>query len=238
MKQIRESYRVIKKKYAKIGKGTVRLTQSSLILMQAIDPAKDVYKFPVLETDTATAPFPDEIRLNINDEFISYDVAYYLVAEKTWNHTEGGLTSSVKAGNFYFTHAPDELNGQFSLLEKAWDGFLQILVNKISRLEKWDLKKHNYIPRTQFQNSSAGIPSATQPSVDYSDHGTFPMQPMLTLSGAKKNDILVTLLGGAIPSTSTGNWVLPSAGDTIDFKINRLALFFRGMLAQNAAKFQ
>jgi hypothetical protein len=127
------------------------------------------------------------------------------------------------------------LDAQFCRQQNAFLGTLQILVNKISRLERWDLKKHNYVPRTQFQNTSAGIPASTQPSIDYSEHGTYPMQPMLTLSGAKKNDVVVTLVN-SVP-TATGTWT-PSTGGTIAITINKLALLFRGMLAQNAASFQ
>jgi len=200
--------------------------------MQAISSTSDTYKFPVLETDNAVAPLPEEIRLNQNDEFVSYEVAYYVAAE-----TSLEAEAEFAEGKSFFTYAPAELSSAFVALFRAWTGNLQILVNKISRLERWDLKKHNIVPRTQFQNSTAAIPVATFPSMDYSEHGTFPMQPMLTLSGAKKNDIIITLQGGAVPSTTTGAWTLPDAG-VINFAMTHLALFFRGMLAQNAAKFQ
>lgn len=234
MKYIRNSYQVIRKKYRKIKKGTVRLTQSSLLLEKSILATTDTYKFPVLETDpgdNAGGAFVEEIRLNQNDEFVAYEVGYYIVADKT-NSPELAPVS----GRFFFPYAPDELNGDLQVLEDAWLGTLQILVNKISRLERWDLKKHNYIPRTQFQNTSVGIPQATQPSIDYSEHGTYPMQPMLTLSGAKKNDVLISLIH-AIPSGLFSPWA-PAVGAPVFFRFNRLALVFRGMLAQNAASFQ
>jgi hypothetical protein len=236
MKNIRSSFVLIAKKYKERGKGAVRLTQSSLILAQAIDPKKSDYKFPVLTTDNAVAPLPFEIRLDINDEFISYDLGYYLVADKVVARDASPAIVSQPAGHFFFPYAPDELNASMALLEDGWLGTLDILVNKISRLTKWDLKKHNFIPRTQFRSNSVALPGATQPSLDYSDHGTFPMQPMLTLSGAKKNDILISLVT-AIPNTSTGTWTLPDTG-TVIFNVKYLSLIFRGMLAQNAAKFQ
>jgi hypothetical protein len=239
-KNIRYSFELIAKKYAKRGKGSVRLTQSSLLLAQAIDSKKSDYTFPVLTTDNAVPPLPWEIRLNINDEFVSYDLAYYLVAEKTVARTGGDPTPveipSQFAGHFFFSYAPDELDASFALVEDGWLGVLNISVNNINRLTNWDLKKHNFIPRTQFQNSSVGIPSATQPNLDYSDDGTFPMQPMLTLSGAKKN-LITTSLVSAIPSTTTGLWTLPDTG-TVRFDMLYFSLIFRGMLAQNAAKFQ
>lgn len=228
MIQIRNSYKVIYAKYKKLGKKNVRLTQSSLLLVQPISASTDTYTFPVLETDTAIAPQPEEIRLNQNDEFIAYDLGYYVMASMERN--------DVDAGRFFLTYAPMELHGSFAFIQGAWLGKIEILVNKISRLENWDVKKHNIIPRTQFQNSIVAIPTATQPSIRYDEDGMFPMQPMLTLSGAKKNTISLDLVA-AISATATGDWSLPDT-TAITFQANKLALLFRGMLAQNAAKFQ
>lgn len=228
MLQIRNSYKVIAEKYAKLGKKNVRLTQSSLLLVQPIKANTDTYQFPVLETDTAIAPQPEEIRLNQNDEFISYDLAYYVMASMERN--------DVDAGRFFFTYAPMELHGSFALIQGAWLGKLSISVNKITRLENWDMKKHNIIPRTQFQNFDADIPHALQPSIRYDADGVFAMQPMVTLSGAKKNNITLSLVA-AISASATGDWSLTDT-TAITFKADKLALLFRGMLAQNAAKFQ
>lgn len=229
MKIIRASYVAIKKKYDKIGKGKVRLTQSSLILIRPILATTTTYNFPVLETDQGGNPLPDEIRLNQNDEFISYEVGYYVSAT-------GTASGSLLKSPIWLTYAMTELSNKFVQLGNAWYGTLAILVNKISRLERWDLKKHNYVPRTQFKDSSVGLPYATQPNVDYSDHGTFPMQPMLTLSGAKKNDISIALVK-AIDLSSVIDWTLPDASQ-VNIAADRLVLVFRGMLAQNAASFQ
>lgn len=236
MQNIRNSYKAILRRYKKIDKGNVRLTQSSLLLERSINATTDTYRFPVLETDpgdNAGRAFIEEIRLNQNDEFISYEVGYYIVADKT--PTPEYLEADI-FGRFFFTYAPDELGGgAVGALEDAWLGNLQILVNKISRLERWDLKKHNCIPRTQFKSSDPGQVFATQPSIDYEKDGTYQMQPMLTLSGAKKNDVIVSLIH-AIPSDVVMPWTTPV--DDVVFHMKRLALVFRGMLAQNAAKFQ
>jgi len=140
MKQIRASYKVIKGKYRKIGKGNVRLTQSTLQLIRDIDPTTTKYTFPVLETEPAV--LANEIRLNINDELIAYDLAYYVRA--TYE------VAAAFVSTMYFSYAPVELASTFGQVQNAWNGTLSIAVNKISRLENWDLKKHNTIPRTQF----------------------------------------------------------------------------------------
>ncbi len=228
MKGIRNSYKVIIRKYRRIKKGHVRLTQSSLFLVQPIVPTTSRYRFAVLDSDTPV--LAKEIRLNINDEFITYDVAYNVL---------GDLLDPVGVvGNFHHTYAPVELDASFAGIQGAWNGRLSILVNKISRLENWDMKKHNKIQRTQWANASAAVTiiNAAQPSVDFAEDGGVDMQPMLTISGAKKTTIDLEL-DAAIVATATGAWV---STDTTALTITatELAFYFRGMLAQNASVFQ
>ncbi len=229
MKLERESFKVIREKYTKIGKGQVRLTQSTLIFAAAIQANTKTYTFPVLETDNASTAKPYEIRLNMNDEFISYEVGYYVVS------IARDLDDNV-FGYSWWTYAPYELALTAANLLGAWDGKMSIDINNIKRLEKWDLKKHNFVPRTQLKSSFVGSTFATQPSIDFRSDGVATMQPMLTLSGAKKNNINITLsnsVSGAISLLQT----LPD-GQALFNDFKDLALLFRGMLAQNAAKFQ
>lgn len=225
----RRSFNKIKRKYKRIKKANVRLTQSTLLLIQPILATRTVYKFLVLESDTPV--LPAEVRLNINDEFISYEVAYYVLGEL--------LDAGTGVGTLHHSYAPVELDGSFAQLTGAWRATMQILVNKISRLENWDMKKHNVVTRTQWATLADPVAPAyppTQASVDFEDSGAVPMQPMLTLSGAKKNDVIVSL-DGAIAPTSLGAWTVAD-GDVFDISATELAVYFRGMLAQNAAKFQ
>ena len=46
----RINFKTIIAKYAKLGKGNVRLTQSTLYLTKPINPTTTVYNFDVLET--------------------------------------------------------------------------------------------------------------------------------------------------------------------------------------------
>jgi len=226
----RTSFIKIKRAYSKLGMKNVRLTQSSILLARTIVPTTTNYLFPILESDNSVPVLPEEIRLNINDEFISYDVGYYLYGEQS---IEGA--QSTAAGTRWTTYAPAELSSAFAALDDAWIGDLSIEVNKVNYIDKWDLKKHNYVPRTQYSDSVLTALDATQASIDFSIHGTIPMQPMITFSGAKKNTINIELVRSISPVA--GVWVTPDADD-IGVNFNRLALFFRGMLAQNASKFQ
>jgi len=225
---LRQNYAAIKAKYKKIGKNNVRLTQSTLILIQDINASRDSYTFPVLESDTKAVVKPEEIRLNINDEFIANEIGFYIGA----NVTVAGTTKKSKR---LFTYAPVELSSDYMKTENAYTGQLQILVNKISFVEKWDMKKHNFIPRTQFGISSVAIPVATQASIDFSANGMYPLQPNITISGAKKNDIIYSLPAAVAPST--GTWTTPDAAEQI-MAIAEFWLVFRGLLGQNASKFQ
>ena len=97
------------------------------------------------------------------------------------------------------------------------------------------MKKHNCVTRTQWGQDLA-TENAFQPSNDFEQDGALVMQPMLTLSGAKKNDVVITL-NAAVAPTAAGAW-LTQDGTTLTITATKLALYFRGMLAQNAAKFQ
>jgi hypothetical protein len=229
MKLERESYKVIREKYTKIGKGNVRLTQSSLIFAQAISANTKTYAFPVLDTDNASTTRPYEIRLNMNDEFISYEVGYYVVSQNR-------DAEDVPLGFGFWTYAPYELALTAASLVGAWDARMSIDINNIKRLENWDMKKHNFVPRTQLKNSFAASLFATIPSIDFSKDGCETMQPMITLSGAKKNNIVITLANSIVGSVSLQQTLPDTNAIFYDFK--ELCLLFRGMLAQNAAKFQ
>ena len=93
----RTNVALIKKKYDAIAKGNVRLTQSSLRLIQPINAAKASYTFPVLENDGAI--LADETRLNINDEFTITSMGIYL--KGTLSEAEGTIKTP-----YYFTFAP------------------------------------------------------------------------------------------------------------------------------------
>jgi hypothetical protein len=224
----RLNYANIISKYKNIGKGAVRLTQSSLYLSKPIVSTQTTYNFDILETQTATQQ-ADEIKLNLNDEFICTTLGLYL---------EGDLQSG--AGNTgikrLFTYAPVELNGaSYSAVENFYNGTFQISVNNIVFLDKWDTRKHEYIPQTQFQNFVAGTSSATTSMQQMSKAGMFPVEPTITLSGAKKNQLTLQLPTSISPVTVS---FTDDAGASVSYRINRVSLLMRGLNAQNGATFQ
>lgn len=221
----RVNYNVIAQKYRNVGKGNVRLTQSSLFLTKPINAAVTTYNFDVLETQTATLQ-NDEIRLNLNDEFIITQIGMYLV---------GNVNGTP--GRILFTSPPFELNTtQADRLTDFYNGAFKIAINNIVYMEKWDTYKHQSIGTTQFQSFQLGV--ATPPAFaenNFAKNGMYGVEPMITLSGAKKNDL--TLQIPAAISAGTFAWTdYTGAPQTIN--IDRVGLLLRGFNAQNGATFQ
>lgn len=224
----RANFTLIRKKYEAIGKGNVRLTPSSIYLTQAISNTKSAYTFDVLENQTGTLQ-PNEIRLNQNDEFIVSHIGVMLEG------TFGALPTSPK---IRFSYAPIELSSQAGAVLDFYNGFLRIGVNNIIFLDKWDTKKCEKNTRTQFQNQALGlaIPSA-HPSNDWSTDTMIALSSLLTLSGAKKNEVTIQLPTAITPVTGVMTYT-DSTGLATVINIDRVGIRFYGLLAQNGAKFQ
>ena len=225
----RINYNTIIAKYRALGKGNVRLTQSSLFLTKDINSQTGTYNFDVLETQTQTLQ-PDEIRLNINDEFIITSLGMYLVAEVSYQPLEQPIKTATKL----LTYAPFENKANVIGVQDFYAGQLQISVNNIVYLDKYDVRKHEFVPRTQFANFLTPN-GATLPSNDYSKNAMFPMEPLLTLSGAKKNQITLTLP----KAISAQSWSFGTDdGTSVIVDITRVGILMRGLNAQNGSVFQ
>jgi len=227
----RINFSLIKAKYDKIGKSNVRLTQSSLFITKDIDPTKSNYDFDVLENQTQTLQ-PDEIRLNINDEFIVTHLGVYLYGTWTAANSAG---DKIGSGNQLLTATPLNLDGATIVSKNLYSGQLKIAVNNIVYLEKWDTRKHEVVSRTQFASQLAATNVATMANNNFEDDAMIAFEPMLTLSGAKKNDISIRLPQSIAPSAAS--WK-DQKGNTITVNITKIALRMYGLNAQNGAKFQ
>lgn len=225
----RVNFKTILNKYSNVGKGNVRLTQSTLILSKPISANTTVYNFDVLESQTQTLQ-GDEIRLNLNDEFIIAELGFYL---------QGSVLDGLRdtGAKVLLTYAPFEQDGvEAAKINNYWNGAFQIAVNNIVYLDKYDVRKSNYIPRTQFANYVAisGAP-ATIPNTDFSANGMNSTEPMLTLSGAKKNNLTLTLPTAIATATIP---FVDNSGATLSVVIDRVVCIARGLNAQNGASFQ
>lgn len=229
----RDNFRIIKGQYKAMGKSNVRLTQSTLFLTKNIDATVANYEFDVLENQTQSI-LPDELRLNQNDEFTVTDLGVYLYGEWT--------NGQAKKGFQLMTYAPIELGSDGLLVKNLYAGQLKIAVNNIVYTEKWDLRKHEITPNTQFANQEAIIAgvanagfSATAPSLNYKYDAMETLAPLIVLSGAKKNDLTIRLPQAIAPASLI---FVNAAGESITINITRIAIRMYGLLGQNAAKFQ
>lgn len=226
----RINYATIIAKYQKVNKGNVRLTQSSLFLSKPISATTTVYNFDVLESQTQTL-IGDEIRLNLNDEYVITQIGFYLQAS-VLNAT--GVDTGAKVLLTYAPFEQDSVNA--SKINNFYNGAFQISVNNIVYLDKYDVLKSKYVPRTQFANYNAvtGTPS-TQAMVDFSKDGLYITEPLLTLSGAKKNTLTLTLPTAISPATFN---VSDNLGVKYTLSVDRVVARFEGLNAQNGASFQ
>jgi hypothetical protein len=228
----RVNFKTILGKYSNVGKGNVRLTQSTLILSKPISATSTVYNFDVLESQTQTL-VGDEIRLNLNDEFIIAELGFYLQASII---NDALVDTGAKV---LLSYAPFEQdNQQASRINNFWNGSFQIAVNNIVYLDKYDVRKSNYVSRTQFSNfvsGPGGIIPSTIPSIDFSTNGMNSTEPMLTLSGAKKNNLTLTLP----TAINIANFVIDdNQGNSYTVRVDRVVCIARGLNAQNGASFQ
>lgn len=229
----RFDYEKIKKSLVEIGKGNARLTQSALVLIQDISSTKTVYNFPVLENDNATGIKPQEIRLNQNDSFIGTSLGVYLLARQI-----ASREPVTYSGDYiYLTHTPYNQNEATLFCQALYDGYLRVSINNINFVDKYDLRKHEKVQKTQFQNVGAvNKTGASFSNTDLNDDGVYSIAPMITLEGSKKNQLDVVL---PYAMTSGAQFsVTDNAGNKTFYGITSIALVWRGLLAQNSSQFQ
>lgn len=225
----RINFKTIIAKYARLGKANVRLTQSSLYLTKPINPATTVYNFDVLETQTATLS-GDETRLNLNDEFIVASMSMGI--ECSVKLAEGFDTGA----KFLLTYAPFEQDtAAAATISSFYDGNLQISVNNVVYLDKYDVRRSQVSPTTEFSNAVAAGVTASIPSVDWSKDSFYGNEPLLTLAGSKKNQIQITLPRAI---SSTPFLLQDNSGNKVIITPTRVFWFARGLNAQNASVFQ
>lgn len=230
MRRLRGDFARIHRKYEQLGKGNVRLAQSSLVLSQAISNNKTTYQFSVLENDPINGFYP-ETRLNINDEFVATDLGIFL-GGKIEYPTGAPFIRSAPA---LFTTSFMEMDRASVASEILYSGYFRFGVNNINYVDKWDIKKHEYRGVTQVESFNAVQPKATFPNIAFESAAMMPCTPTLTLSGAKKNELSIVL---PTPMDGSNVAVLDQNGEQQNLLITDIVIFMRGFLAQNASKFQ
>ena len=230
----RQNYSILKAKYDKVNKGNARITQSSLFLTKPISSSVTSYTFDVLETQTQSLT-NDQIRLNLNDEFNITEIGLYLVGY-VGKRGEEGFVENTKI----FTYSPYHLDYVEAVkLQNFYAGTFKIAINNIVFMEKWDTAKHEFVTRTQINPYKVGVDAtpvmAVENSQNLSRDGIYPLANIITLSGAKKNDLTINLPTAI--SSATFPYVDSQAVST-SITIDRVGVLLRGFNSQNSASFQ
>ena len=228
----RNKFQQVQRKLKAEGQGKKRLSQSTLQLIQPIRANISTYSFPILvnEANNGIQPQNDEVRLNLNDEFVATSMGVFLVAK-----VFTGVSPTVNDPNVFLTSPPIQNDSLQIPALNLYDGNIEISRNNIVYITNWDVRKHQYIAQSQLGN----FVSPTQAQQDQQRSlidGFVSLQPSITFSGATKTNIVLNLIN-AIPVLPIYS-IVDNQGATINYQITRLGVFFRGLLAQNTSKFQ
>lgn len=204
------AFQRVRKQYRRRGKSPI-ITQSFLRLEADITTTSTLYEFPVLENQGGSVlEKPTEVRLNINDAFHCEEFAFYLTSP----------VSATASDYRVMSYPNDTVLGaaNFQQYFNLYNAYMQISVNNVMILPKYDLLKHYCINQTQQIAAAAPFDQ-----LDARIDGTYYINPNIMFSGSKKNTVQI---------------VLPQSVGTIPDAFTRMVLIFRGALAQNASAFQ
>ena len=189
------------------------LTYSTLRLELPISATVTEMIFPVLDgvvAPGAASQFPNEIRLQQNDNF-HIDTCFIgmtqLVAATDTNYRIKTYPNEVELG-------AANVNDYFNF----YNGRMKINVNQVDVLTNWDVEKHLVIPQTQRLSVAA---NTNRDQYDAQADGVVEMRPSIMLSGAYTNTVTINL-NAAVATALAGG-------------LTRAVIIFRGLRAQNAA---
>jgi hypothetical protein len=149
-----------------------------------------------------------EIRLNQQDTFVPTELKFFTC-----------LPSADDASNFKLNtyEAPWLYSAAMvAQLPALYNGTLEILINKTTKLTNWDLWRHYYAPQTQ-QTAPLGAGSPVD-QVNGADDGFYPMEPYVLFIGSQ----------GIVMNIN-----LQNAMTTVDSHA-RCGFIYRGVLGQNS----
>lgn len=231
VQQLRKDFENLQAKFK--GKN---IAASSLFFTADIDSQKQSYLFSVLENDAKLPQKPDEIRLNQNDVFVFNQIAVGFVADLQII----GASNLPEFGRSVFLQKVPYVVNQANLRAyKLFAGQLKVTINNYVFFEKYDLRDFDNSQAEDQFNQTANILTNHSDILQFKTHArpvTQPVQPMIAMSGAKKNDFEIQLPSALDPFAFSvyTDPILPY----INFDVKRIGILLRGFLIQNAAKFQ
>jgi hypothetical protein len=188
------------------------LTQGYLRLEQAMIVGQTNILFPILVNQSTGGQFNTENRLNLQDAFVTSELALYLWAPGSLTGVNVALLSYPNTTQFTTTTA--------AAAEVVYHSYLQLSVNKQVLVPFWDTWRSRLVNQTQ--QALAIAPGTVQDQLSGRDDVFYPTEPNWVIIGSRSN--ILTLV---MPSQFTS--VLAFA---------RIVLYFRGFLAQNCTSVQ
>jgi hypothetical protein len=191
---------------------SAKLTQSDLVLEQALSTTTTQYQFAVLSNNNGPSgtQFNTEVRLTQQDSFIVSQMGYFI----------GVPTSATDATIIWHTYPSPVIFTTTTALaaETLYNSKLAIMVNNDNVMPVYHMGKHRSVPQSQQATAAANQNGIAQDQVDMSSDGWNAIEPNILLIGSKNSIITLTL------PAAVGSIVANS----------RVRLWFRGLLAQNS----
>jgi len=203
---IRQSFALIKKAYANVGRKPVT-TASDLKLVLPLQSNKTSYTFPVLVGDD-TNNYPESILLNRADAFTVTEMGLFIGLKSSNSDTAYDIFSYPNQNEFGVD--ADTLKTLFNAAT------IDITINNVQYLQNFSCSRFRTVGQTQQIAPVGGTPLTDQFDATF---GYYPIIPTLQLSGTAKVNVTLNL-----PSALT------LSGANIVAMIN-----FRGFLSLGAS---
>lgn len=188
------------------------LTQGYLRFEQPMVVGQTNILFPILVNQSTGGQFNTEQRLNLQDAFVSSEVAVFLFAPTSATATGTPLLSYPNANTFTTTTQ--------AAAETIYHSYLTLSVNKQVLVPFWDVWRSYLVNQTQ-QIAPASA-TAAQDQLSGRDDVFYPTEPNWVLIGSRSNQLSL---------------VMPNAFGTV-IANTRIVVYVRGCLAQNCTSVQ
>ena len=175
-------FKKLREQYRRIGKSDVMLTQSNLVLVQDLLPGATTYTFEILNNEGQ--PKSWEVRLSQND-------AYHLTSLQMFISDTGASPDDPEVDLLTYPNQVT-LGAAFADWRNIYRGVFDFTINNVKVIQDLSSIGFEYVPQTQGIVAGAG--NAVDQKRMMSDC-KFNFAPTINLSGAKKNQIQLTLPG-------------------------------------------
>lgn len=175
-------FKKLRQQYRDIGASNVMLTQSNLVLVQPIQAGRTQYTFEILNNEGN--PLSYEIRLAQTDAFHLTSMQMFI-----------GLGAAPDDSAVKLLSYPNDMEivaaGSLSAdYRNAYNGEFDISIDNVKVIQTISSSFAEYTPQTQGLVAGAGN---NVDQIRQASDSTFYFSPTINLSGAKKNQLTLTI---------------------------------------------